>query len=44
VTGFNSTNPPKNITPEALVHMADEYLYAAKNQGRNKVISGSFEG
>ena len=44
VTGFNSANPPKNITPEALVHMADEYLYAAKNQGRNKVISGSFEG
>jgi diguanylate cyclase (GGDEF)-like protein len=44
VTGFNSANPPKNITPEALIHMADEYLYAAKNQGRNKVISGSFEG
>ena len=44
VTGFNSSNPPKNITPEALIHMADKYLYAAKNQGRNKVISGSFEG
>ena len=43
VTGFNSSNPPKNITPEALIHMADKYLYAAKNQGRNKVISGSFE-
>jgi diguanylate cyclase (GGDEF)-like protein len=44
VTGFNSSNPPKNITPEALIHMADKYLYAAKNQGRNKVISGFFEG
>ena len=44
VTGFNSSNPPKSITPEALIHMADKYLYAAKNQGRNKVISGSFEG
>ncbi len=43
VTGFNSSNPPKNITPEALIHMADKYLYAAKNQGRNKVISGSLE-
>ena len=44
VTGFNSSNPPKNITPEALIHMADKYLYAAKNQGRNKVISGFFKG
>jgi two-component system cell cycle response regulator len=44
VTGFNSAKPPKNITPEALISMADKCLYAAKNQGRNKVISGSFEG
>ena len=44
VTGFNSSNPPQSITPEALIHMADKYLYAAKNQGRNKVISGCFEG
>lgn len=43
VTGFNSSTSPKSITPEALIHMADKYLYAAKNQGRNKVISGSFE-
>jgi diguanylate cyclase (GGDEF)-like protein len=43
VTGFNSSTSPKSITPEALIHMADKYLYAAKNQGRNKVISGFFE-
>ena len=44
VTGFNSSNLPKNISSEALIHMADQYLYAAKNQGRNQVVSGSFEG
>ena len=43
VTGFNSSTPPKNISPEALINRADKYLYAAKNQGRNKVISGSLE-
>jgi diguanylate cyclase (GGDEF)-like protein len=44
VTGFNSSNPARNITPEALISIADQHLYAAKNQGRNKVISGSFKG
>ena len=44
VTGFNSSNPPGNITPEVLVGMADRYLYEAKKQGRNKVISGCLEG
>ena len=43
VTGFNSSDPPKKISPEALINMADKYLYAAKNQGRNKVISGSLK-
>ena len=44
VTGFNSSNPPGNITPEVLVGMADKYLYEAKKKGRNKVISGCLEG
>jgi len=43
VTGFDSLTPSKNITPEALINQADKYLYAAKNQGRNNVVSGSLE-
>ena len=43
VTGFNSSKPAKNISTDALLNMVDKYLYEAKNQGRNKVISGSFE-
>ena len=42
VTGFNASNPPTNVTPDALINMADKYLYEAKKQGRNKVISGQF--
>jgi len=42
VTGFNSSRLPPSVTSEALIGMVDKYLYAAKTQGRNKVVSGPF--
>jgi diguanylate cyclase (GGDEF)-like protein len=42
VTGFNASKPLEKISPEDLINAADKYLYQAKNEGRNKVISGSF--
>ncbi len=42
VTGFNASHPPGSITPEALINMVDRYLYEAKTQGRNRVVSGPF--
>jgi diguanylate cyclase (GGDEF)-like protein len=43
VTGFNASNPPSDISPETLINVADDYLYAAKKAGRNKVISGPLD-
>lgn len=42
VTGFNAARPAGPITPEAMINVADKYLYEAKTQGRNRVISGPF--
>jgi len=43
VTGFDDANSHKEtITFDALINTADKYLYGAKKQGRNKVISGPF--
>lgn len=44
VTGFNASKPFDLISPENLINTADQYLYQAKNEGRNKVISGLFKG
>jgi diguanylate cyclase (GGDEF)-like protein len=42
VTGFDALAPAGVITPEALINKADQYLYEAKKQGRNQVVSGPF--
>jgi diguanylate cyclase (GGDEF)-like protein len=42
VTGFDTISPGENFSPDDLIEMADQYLYQAKNEGRNKVVSGPF--
>ncbi len=42
VTGFDTLLNLRSITADALISTADKYLYEAKKQGRNKVISGPF--
>ena len=42
VTGFDKIGPGANFSPDDLIDMADQYLYQAKNKGRNKVVSGPF--
>jgi len=40
VTGFDKIRPGENFSLDDLIEMADQYLYQAKNKGRNKVASG----
>ena len=44
VTGFSASKPFELISPENLINTADRYLYQAKNEGRDKVISGLLKG
>jgi PleD family two-component response regulator len=34
--------PGENFSLDGLIEMADQYLYQAKNSGRDKVVSGPF--
>ncbi len=40
VTGFGPDTPEAKIYPEKIINTADKYLYQAKKEGRNRVVSG----
>ncbi len=42
VTGFTPDSPEEMISHEALINRADEFMYQAKNEGRDRVIGGPF--
>jgi len=43
VTGFRPSVEGGSISPESLINQSDKYLYTAKKQGRNIVISGEMQ-
>ena len=43
VTGIDRSRVLKDFSLEDLIEMADQYLYQAKNSGRDKVVSGPFD-
>jgi len=44
VSGFDTYTPKDIISPEALIHQADVYLYKSKQAGRNRVTGGTVKG
>ncbi len=42
VTGFASHTPEEKISYEAMINRADEFMYEAKEKGRNRVIGGPY--
>ena len=42
VTGLDTHVPGDNFSLEDLIEKADQYLYQAKESGRDKVVSGPF--
>ena len=40
VSGMDAGKLPRNISPETMIRAADQYVYMAKRQGRNRVVSG----
>lgn len=41
VTGFNAHTPVAKLIPEAMINQADQNLYQAKHEGRNRIVSGA---
>ena len=42
VTGLDKHMPAEDFSLDDLIEMADQYLYQAKNSGRDQVVRGPF--
>jgi len=43
VTGFTAAMPKEQISYEAMINCADNFMYQAKQEGRNRVVGGPFK-